>query len=277
MACYSICQFASVIILYTFYSNLTDMQFLYEDLFLISLFCVVFGRTESSKTLAKKPPPSSLIGLTPLISLALQTVSILSFQAVAVIMLQRQPWYRRHEPSNDDDYACHDNYAVFAVSVFQFITLAVVFSKGAPYRKPIYSNFSFTLSLLLMSIFTAYLVIAPHPWLIKMFEFEMADVKLEFRYAMVILAIINFVLAFATEAFIVDYLVFAKYKEWLRSRSTHNRQPYDKIYSETQNINWLPTPKSYQTISEINENSTQKNVASFESKNGFVRFSGDQH
>jgi len=60
MACYSICQFASVILLYTvcnfhihvcesndvcfsqqFFTNLTDMQFLYEDLFLISLFFVV--------------------------------------------------------------------------------------------------------------------------------------------------------------------------------------------------------------------------------------------
>lgn len=41
MACYSICQFASVILLYTLRSNLTDFQFLYQDLFLISLFFVV--------------------------------------------------------------------------------------------------------------------------------------------------------------------------------------------------------------------------------------------
>lgn len=141
------------------WSNLTDFQFLYEDLFLISLFFVVckyfnlfdtfiandfsgptVGRTESYQTLAKKPPPSSLIGITPLCSLAVQVILILGFQVLSVVILWKQPFYKPANPSNDEDYVCQDNYAIFAVSVFQYITLAVVFSKGAPYRKAIYTN-----------------------------------------------------------------------------------------------------------------------------------------
>lgn len=38
MAAYSLCQFISVIILYHIESNLTDMEFLYIDLAMISLF-----------------------------------------------------------------------------------------------------------------------------------------------------------------------------------------------------------------------------------------------
>ncbi|KAI1285205.1 Polyamine-transporting ATPase 13A3 [Halotydeus destructor] len=273
MACYSICQFTSVIILYTLYTNLTDMQYLYEDLFLISLFCVLFGRTESFKNLSKKPPPSSLIGLTPLISLVLQILLILSFQLMAVIFLQRQPWYRVHVPTNDEDYACHDNYAVFAVSVFQFITLAVVFSKGAPYRKAIFTNVTFTLSLVVMTVFTIYLVVLPHQWLIDAFQFGMDDVTMVFRYLLVGLAAINFVLAMLSESFIVDYLVFAKAKEWFKTKSS-SKLPYDRIYNETQSLNWLPSP-SYMSTSVMRETLNSKaERLELTKKNGYVSLDG---
>jgi len=47
MAAYSLTQFTSVLILYSIESNLTDMQFLFIDLFLITFFAFFFGRTES--------------------------------------------------------------------------------------------------------------------------------------------------------------------------------------------------------------------------------------
>ena len=54
MAAYSLTQYASVIILYEIYSNLSDLQYLYIDLFLITVFAAFFGKTTahegSSKT-----------------------------------------------------------------------------------------------------------------------------------------------------------------------------------------------------------------------------------
>ena len=35
---------------------------------------------------------------------------------------------------------CHQNAVVFALSSFQYIQLSVVFSGGAPYRKPFYRS-----------------------------------------------------------------------------------------------------------------------------------------
>jgi hypothetical protein len=180
-------------------------------------------------------------------------------------------------PSDSEDFACHDNYAVFAVSVFQFITLAVVFSKGKPYRKPIYTNHSFLLSLIVMTIFTVYLVLWPHHWFVEAFEFDLTNVDMNFRYIIVGLAAINFILAFFAESFVVDYLIFIKLKEWLKTK-TSKETPYDKIFNETRSTNWLPSADSFvNTICSVEVEADPKHgkqIAAFQQKNGFVHFSG---
>ena len=52
MAAYSLTQFVSVLILYSIDSNLTDLQFLYIDLFLITTFAFFFGLTEAYEGIA---------------------------------------------------------------------------------------------------------------------------------------------------------------------------------------------------------------------------------
>lgn len=150
------------------------MQFLYQDLFLISFIFVVckyhlnqpitcvlkkhtylyfalyalVGRTESYKELSSKPPPSSLIGIAPLLSLFMQVFLVVFFQVFSLLILWKQSWYKMHGTENDDQKtACHDNYALFSISAFQLISLAFVFSKGKPYRNPIYSNCKLNLNL----------------------------------------------------------------------------------------------------------------------------------
>ena len=49
MAAYSLTQYSSVIILYEIDSNLTDLQYLYIDLFLITVFAFFFGLTKVSR------------------------------------------------------------------------------------------------------------------------------------------------------------------------------------------------------------------------------------
>ena len=57
MAAYSLTQYLSVLILYEYDSNLTDLQYLYIDLFLITVFAFFFGLTKAYEgELAKRPP-----------------------------------------------------------------------------------------------------------------------------------------------------------------------------------------------------------------------------
>ena len=119
---------------------MTSQEFLFKRLNFDLTFGLTVGRTEAFDLLNRKPPPSSLIGITPLSSIALQIILVAFIQVIAIVIVWQQYWYRPHVTPDPEDLASHDNYAVFASSVFQYITLSVVFSKGAPYRKPIYSN-----------------------------------------------------------------------------------------------------------------------------------------
>merc|ERR1719336_366487 len=77
MAAYSLTQFVSVMILYDIFSNLSDFQFLWIDLFLITTLAAVFGYSKAHDgPLAPEPPMSSLISLVPLFSLISQIIIV---------------------------------------------------------------------------------------------------------------------------------------------------------------------------------------------------------
>ena len=63
-----------------------------------------------------------------------------------------------YEVNEDDDYTSYENMAIFLISMYQYITLAVVFSKGRPYRKTIFSNCKYELG----SFNIRFLCFSPH-------------------------------------------------------------------------------------------------------------------
>lgn len=136
MAAYSLVQFTSVIILYTIDANLTDRQFLYIDLAMISIFAFFFGKTASYEgPLVRQTPLNSLIALSPVVSLALHLMMSVGFQLFGWFHVQTYDWfvpfnYTASESLTDEKLGCHQNYVVFIISCFQYITLAIVFSKG---------------------------------------------------------------------------------------------------------------------------------------------------
>ena len=101
MAAYSLTQYSSVIILYEIDSNLTDLQYLYIDLFLITVFAFFFGLTKAHDgELAKRPPNNSLIHLIPIMSLMLQLVTIVSMQIGGLVYTKSQDWFIPFNVSN---------------------------------------------------------------------------------------------------------------------------------------------------------------------------------
>lgn len=215
MASYSLSQFISVMLLYGIESNLTDIEFLYIDLFIISIFAFFFGRTEAyDGPLAKTPPLNSLISTTPILSLVIQILVVAFFQYASLWQLRQMDWFEPFNATatsleNKDDVGCTENYTVFIISSMQYIILAVAFSKGYPYRKSLFTNYGLLASFILLSLFSIYLATFPFEWLAESFELVLPE-SVSFRFILVGYGIANLVISLLVEYLFVDYLVFNK-------------------------------------------------------------------
>lgn len=227
MAAYSLCQFVSVMILYSLESNLTDFEFLYIDLFIISVFAFFFGRTESYRgKLVKETPLSSLMSVSPILSLALQMLVIIVFQAAAFEFLKTQDWYEPFDATakgNKDSVGCLENYVIFTASSFQYIILAIVFSKGKPYRESIFTNWGLLTTAILLTTFTIYLTLYPCTFLRTQFELILPK-PFSFRVYLILFALLNFIISFCIEELLIDRFVFKKLRFRFHNVDTSKRK-----------------------------------------------------
>lgn len=214
MAAYSLVQFVSVLILYSIDSNLTDFEFLYIDLFMISIFAFFFGKTESyDGPLVKQAPLNSLISLSPIASIVFHMLIGIIFQVVGWYHLRSQDWFVPFDFSASEgsgrDLGCYENYTIFIISCFQYIILAFIFSKGKPYRKSILSNYGFLVAIIVNTIFTLYLTISPNNWIIDLFGLVVPE-DTTFRLYLIGYGVLNLILAIFIELFVIEFIFFKK-------------------------------------------------------------------
>lgn len=210
MVAYSLTEFFSVAFLYYFDSNLTDFQFLYIDVALIVNFAFFFGMTEAyTGKLCKTPHLTSLLGLSPLLSLVGQISLIALGQYLSFYALTYFPWYVRHTYEGDEANECWENYAIFALSMFQYIILAIVFSHGSPYRRSVITNKQLMISILIMTCICVYIAVWPADWIAKFLQLKMPKDTL-MSYIVLALASFNLLLALFFERVIIQFLVESK-------------------------------------------------------------------
>lgn len=213
MVTYSLTEFLSVIILYSIDSNLTDFQFLFIDICLIVNFAFFFGKTKAYEgKLSKKPPMTSLLSFTPLFSLTIHMIVMTIFQVTAFYAVQTFPWFTPFKMQNALNYACYENYSVFCTSMFQYITMAVIFSRGKPYRKAIYTNKTFSFSIVLMIAIGIYVTTYPAGWIVTILQLHLPPVY-DWRGMILGLAALNFLVCLIIETFVVEFLIEKKLKK----------------------------------------------------------------
>ncbi|KAL2103581.1 hypothetical protein ACEWY4_000449 [Coilia grayii] len=208
MALYSLIQFASVLILYTIQTNLGDLQFLLFDLVLVTLLAIVMGKGGPSKELHPQRPPASLLALPVIMSLLLHTLLLVVSQIGALLITYSQSWF---VPLNSTvtgaaNLPNMENTSVFAVSGFQYIFMAIIVTKGHPYKKPLYTNVLFLVLLLVFSATMFWLVLFPVGIIQEILQlYKITDMN--YKLLLIALAALNFFTCYLLEVLIENGMV----------------------------------------------------------------------
>lgn len=207
MLCYSQLQFASTIILYAADANINSFQFFYIDVFLLLCLISVFGKTKAYEALDKRPPSPSLMDVQHIASVIFFLLITISFQVFANYYITTYEWFKPYIFNGSDtvNFYCYENYIVFSTSLFQYIMMIIVFSRGKPYRQPIYTNKLLTLLLIVTIAHCLYVVLYPANWLQDLFVLRMPPI--EGRWLAIIISVICFPICLFAEELIVEYLI----------------------------------------------------------------------
>ncbi|XP_068196725.1 polyamine-transporting ATPase 13A3-like [Antennarius striatus] len=259
MALYSIIQYLSVILLYSILSNLGDFQFLFIDMAIILIIAFTMSLNPAWKELSRRRPPSSLISGPLLCSVLTQILTCLGFQVLAFVLVRQQSWYETWTPQSDACNASsaripyssnatdphqhknirnYENTSLFYVSSFQYLAVAVVFSKGKPFRQPSYKNWPFTLSCTGLFAFLLFIMLHPVPAIDRFLE--MVCVPHAWRVTLVVIVMVNAAVCFVMEMLILHVglgrLMFRD-----RSGGDHSRGPPSGDTPQEANDRWGPS------------------------------------
>ncbi|XP_049484346.1 polyamine-transporting ATPase 13A3 isoform X4 [Panthera uncia] len=229
MALYSIIQYFSVTLLYSILSNLGDFQFLFIDLAIILVVVFTMSLNPAWKELVAQRPPSGLISGALLFSVLSQIIICIGFQSLGFFWVKQQSWYEVWHPQSD---ACnttrslywnssyldnetkpdthniqnYENTTVFFISSFQYLIVAIAFSKGKPFRQPCYKNYFFVVSVIILYVFI--LLIMLHPVASIDQVLQIVCVPYQWRITMLMIVLVNALVSIMVENFFLDMVLW---------------------------------------------------------------------
>ncbi|XP_059132830.1 polyamine-transporting ATPase 13A3 [Peromyscus eremicus] len=226
MALYSIIQYFSVTLLYSILSNLGDFQFLFIDLAIILVVVFTMSLNPAWKELVAQRPPSGLISGALLFSVLSQIVICVGFQSLGFFWVKQYKvcdpysdvcnttrsacWNSSHLFNGTELDTCkiqnYENTTVFFISSFQYLTVAVAFSKGKPFRQPCYKNYFFVISVIILYVFILFIML--HPVASVDQVLEIVCVPYQWRIYMLIIVLINAFVSIMVESFFLDTVLW---------------------------------------------------------------------
>ncbi|KAF9933570.1 hypothetical protein FBU30_005213 [Linnemannia zychae] len=234
MALYSIIQFTTVSLLYAFASNLGDFQFLYIDLALILPIAVFMGRTEAFPLLSPKRPTANLVSKKVVTSLIGQILIQACFQVTLFNIVRHQPWYKppKYE-RGEKNIEGYENTSLFLLSIFQYLLVAIVFSVGPPYRKPMSTNRPFVFITAGLVLISAAMVLFPSEWL-KTFM-QLLEIPFDFKLLILFMAVLHLLIALICEHifFPIFAIKIGQAIQSIRKRTLLSSTPYSSVPTTT--------------------------------------------
>ena len=182
MMLYSIIQFASVILMYIFSTELNDFQYIVSDLFIIFPLEFFSAMIHPYDKLTYHYPNAHLLTFPIIFSIVIHTLIVLLFQALGYKILH---WNYKWENICDfDDDAlplpCHENTIIYMISHFQYFSSGIAFFVSAPFRQRLYTNWMLVVYLIITYSYSIWITINCDNWskdLFGLFDLEKRDLE----------------------------------------------------------------------------------------------------
>lgn len=171
------------------------MQFLYIDLVLITFLAFFFSHNGPFRIMHHKSPQAKLLAWRPILSLLFHLTLVTCTQVYPFEFVRSLAWFESEHK--------HESSAIFLLSIYQYITEAVVFSASLPYRKSVLANrvfIAYVAAALLVNLVICTQWLTPVNDFLELVRFP--DWK--FNVQLVLLAIVHFFLSFLFETFVFD-------------------------------------------------------------------------
>ncbi|XP_021249007.1 probable cation-transporting ATPase 13A4 isoform X2 [Numida meleagris] len=273
MALYSTIQYVGVLLLYWQLNSFGNYQFLFQDLAITTVIGMTMSFTEAYPKLVPYRPPSQLISPPLLLSVILNILFSLGMQIFGFLMVQKQSWYsktdihsaclsvnshmensssvssldlhgmRDGDPMEaDNGYKSYENTTVWLLSTINCLIVALVFSKGKPFRQPIYTNYVFILVLIGQLGVCLFLVFADIDDLYS--KMDLVCTPTTWRISMVIMLAVTLAVSFLVEEAIIENRAL-----WLLLKKTfryHSKSHYKRLQRVLeQDSAWPPLNETF--------------------------------
>lgn len=168
MVLFAIVQYTTVVNLYFRYQNLTDWQYLYEDLFVTFPIFITVNMTSPVDRLSKELPPYSFFSCRALTSMVGQFLIQFATQMAFITYLFSLDMFKHTVEASHVVYVQTGEFsstsltlATFVLTNYLYLGIVLSTSVSKPFRKPFYTNPYYTVTLLAIWLYNTAIVLLP--------------------------------------------------------------------------------------------------------------------
>ncbi|KAJ1086895.1 hypothetical protein NDU88_000093 [Pleurodeles waltl] len=224
MSMFGIIEYINTLLLYWHRNIFGNNQFLVHDFAIMFVIFLTMSSTPPWPKLAPYRPPGQLNSPPMFFSVVYSILWSTAMQTYGFLMIQRQPWYDADDiysacyPGNatankertlyerehrgKKNYESFDNTTLYLLTACHFVILALVFSKGKPFRLPVYRNYLFLCVLVVEFALTLFFIFANIPGLYIVLELVCTPIM--WRVHMFVILVVCLIVSLFVEDVILD-------------------------------------------------------------------------
>ncbi|XP_061879454.1 polyamine-transporting ATPase 13A3-like [Entelurus aequoreus] len=215
LALSSIIVTCGMLLLYWVLSSFGSFQFICMAIGMSLCLPFTMSMNPARKKLVQRTPPTNLKSGPVVFSVLSQMLNCLLFQLLTFFLVQQQSWYDTLEPVSCNETSTvvefeevyvknFENTSMFYVTSFQYLIVAIVYSKGKPFRQPSYKNWPFVLTCAFLYVFYLFTMLHPLPAIDN--ALLIVCIPYDWRITLLMIVMAHTVVAFTLEVLIVDTL-----------------------------------------------------------------------